>query len=502
MASLDYAIVALYMVLVAGIGVWAKGLIHGLEDYFVAGRKAPWWVAAISHHISGYSAFVFVGYAAVAYSVGFNIWTLSALPCFLAMSLGAFVWAPRWVRLKVMTPVEYLERRFNNLVRQLVAWSGILIKFMDEGLKLYSLALIVATCTGLPLEWTIAGCGVVAIAYLLLGGLWAEMMTDFVQFLVQFVITILLVPVVLKAVGGWGSMWAQLPPDRFRLFSERFDLPYILVFLVVIVLSYNGGTWGLAQRFYALGKPGDAKKAALLSAALYLVYPLAIYIPVWASPILLGPLAEGQREQAYILVARKFLPTIAPGLLGLLVSAMFAATMSMIDSDINALAAVFTKDIYQRTLNPKAREERLFRVGLVATAVFGAITVAFGLATVQIKGAERAFSAMVKWYAALLGPVTVPLLFGMLYRRTSWRGALGAWIGGFITFVVCKYWLVGLVVRALTGHPPSDELAWTLYTGAELSVTFGIFLLEGRLGRMTEGEERKVEALFAQLKRR
>ena len=174
---------------------------------------------------------------------------------------------------------------------------------MDEGLKLYSLALIVATCTGLPLEWTIAGCGVVAIAYLLLGGLWAEMMTDFVQFLVQFVITILLVPVVLKAVGGWSSMWAQLPPDRFRLFSERFDLPYILVFLVVIVLSYNGGTWGLAQRFYALGKPGDAKKAALLSAALYLVYPLAIYIPVWASPILLGPLAEGQREQAYIPVS-------------------------------------------------------------------------------------------------------------------------------------------------------------------------------------------------------
>jgi len=88
MTSLDYAVVALYLVLVAGIGVWAKGLIHGLEDYFVAGRKAPWWVAAISHHISGYSAFVFVGYAAVAYSVGFNIWTLTALPCFLARASG------------------------------------------------------------------------------------------------------------------------------------------------------------------------------------------------------------------------------------------------------------------------------------------------------------------------------------------------------------------------------------------------------------------------------
>ncbi|HIE50337.1 MAG TPA: hypothetical protein EYP85_01140 [Armatimonadetes bacterium] len=498
----DYMVIVLYLLLVAGLGVVAKRLIHGLEDYFAAGRRVPWWVAAISHHISGYSAFAFVGYAAVAYNVGFNVWTLFALPCFVAMSLGAFVWAPRWVRLKVLTPVEYLERRFNNLVRQLVAWSGILIKFMDEGLKLYSLALVVATCTGMPLEGTIIGCGVVAIVYLLFGGLWAEILTDFVQFVVQFLITLILVPAVLTAVGGWRNMWAQLPPSHFTLFSERFDLPYILVFLMVITLSYNGGTWGLAQRFYALGRPADAKKAALLSAALYLVYPLAIYTPVWASSLLLGPLPEAQREQAYILVAQKYLPTIAPGLLGLLVSAMFAATMSMIDSDLNALAAVFTKDIYQRTLNPRASEGHLFRVGLLATAIFGAVTVACGLATVRVEGAEKAFAAMVKWYAALLGPVAIPLLFGMLYRHTTWRGALAAWLGGFVTFVVSKYWLVGWAVRSFTGYPPSEELAWTLYTGAELLVTLGIFLLEGRLGRMTEQEETRVEALFAQLRER
>ena len=111
MTVIDYSVVVVYLVLVAVIGLLVRSRIHGLEDYFAGGHNVPWWLAAVSHHISGYSAFAFVGYAGVAYTVGFNVWTLFALPCFLAMTAGAFIWAPRWSRLKVMTPVESLERR-------------------------------------------------------------------------------------------------------------------------------------------------------------------------------------------------------------------------------------------------------------------------------------------------------------------------------------------------------------------------------------------------------
>jgi SSS family solute:Na+ symporter len=497
LTCVDYVVIVLYFVLTAALGFIAKGMIHGLEDYFAAGRKVPWWVAALSHHVSGYSAFAFVGYAAVAYNVGFNVWTLFALPCFIGVTIGAFVWAPRWARLKVLSPVEYLERRFNNLVRQIIAWSGILIKFVDEGLKLYALAVAVTVCTNLPLDVTILACGLVAMLYLMVGGLWAEIMTDVAQFVVQFSITLFLVPVVLHAVGGWSQMWAQLPPERYTFFSDRFNLPYLLVFGVVITMSYNGGSWGLAQRYYALGKPRDAQKAALLSALLYLLYPLAIYIPVWAAPQVLGSVKEPQ--EAYVLMAQHFLPGILPGLLGLFIAAMFAATMSMVDSDINALAAVFTKDIYSRTINPRAAEGVLMRVGLIATAVFSMVTIACGLIPAHSEGAEKAFNVMVNWYAALLAPVAIPLLFGMLYRRATWRGALAAWVGGFATFVLAKYILAPLVLPWDLTQSPGKEWAWTFYTGAELIVAFGLFFLEGLISRQTPEEQERVDELFAQL---
>lgn len=479
MTEIDYAVVVLYLAFVAAIGFIVRGRIKGLDDYFAAGHNVPWWLAAVSHHISGYSAFAFVGYATVAYTVGFNVWTLFALPCFLAMTLGAFVWAPRWSRLKVMTPVEYLEKRFNRTVHQTIAWSGIAVKFVDEGMKLYSLGIIVAACTQLPLDVTIIGCGVVAILYIVVGGLWAELITDFGQFVVQFITTILLAGVVLVAVGGFGGLLEVMPAETKGLFSEEYNLPYILVFMIVITLSYNGGTWGLAQRFYSIGKPHDAKKAALLSAALYLVYPVILYIPVWAAHELLGEVSNP--EETYALMAVKYLPGIAPGLVGLFVAAMFAATMSMVDSDLNALAAVFTKDIYKTTFNPNASDRTLLKVGLLATGVLGAITIATGLLAPVMGGA---FKAMMDWYAAILGPVSVPLLFGMLTRRTTWRGALLAWAAGFVTFVALKY---------------GAGASWTVYTGGELLVTFGVFFAEGYITKMPPDEAARAAEVLDQI---
>lgn len=490
MTTIDWAVIIVYLLGVAAVGFFVKGRIKGLDDYFAGGHNIPWWLAAVSHHVSGYSAFAFVGYATVAYKVGINVWTLFAVPCFLAMMTGAFVWAPRWVKLKVISPVEYLEKRFNPLVHQVIAWSGIAIKFVDEGLKLYSLAIIIGVVCGFPLEATIVVCGVVAMLYVVVGGLWAEMITDFSQFIVQFVSTVLLAFVVLGAVGGLGGLWASMPDDARRVFSVDYDLPYLLVYVVVITLSYNGGTWGLAQRFYSIGKPNDAKKAALFSAGLYLLYPIVIYIPVWACRVLMPELAEADMEKGYALMARHFFPSIMPGLLGLFVASMFAATMSMVDGDLNALAAVFTKDIYGRAFNPNASEKTLFKVGLLATVVLGIITIMTGLLAPGMGGA---FKAMVTWYAAILGPVSVPLLFGMLNRRTTWRGALAAWAGGFATFVALKYGIPAL------GYQFPEMRLWTIYTCGELIVTFGIFYLDGYISKLTPEEQRNVDELFARL---
>jgi Na+/proline symporter len=187
-----------------------------------------------------------------------------------------------------------------------------------------------------------------------------------------------------------------------------------------------------------------------------------------------------------MLVAQKILPQVSPGLLGLLIASMFAATMSMIDSDISALSAVFTKDIYQRTFHKNAGDRILLRVGMIATVVFGSLTIAAALLTIHLQGA---FNAMVEWFAAILGPVSLPLLLGMIFRKPTWRGALWSWACGLLTFIFFKYgW------TPLTGLNSS----FALYTGMELLVSFIVFMISGEIGRKTREEEEKINEFFSQ----
>ncbi len=484
LTQIDYIVIAAYACVVAGLGWIAKRKIKTLDDYFAGGHKLPWWVAAISHHVSGYSAVVFVGFASRAYTAGFSMWTLFALPTFLAMLIGAFVWAPRWARLRVSTAVEYLEYRFNNLTRQVIAWCGIGVKFIDEGVKLYALSVVVNVCTGWPIGEVIVGTGIITILYVFFGGLWATAFTDVAQFIIQSLFVVILVPLVLGAVGGWDGLWSQLPEESAGFFSSSIPPDFVFVFFFVVVLSYNGGTWGLAQRFYSIGKGGDARKAALVSSVLYLIYPLAVFIPAWAGPILLDEIASP--EHAYILVAQQLLSEVAPGLMGLLVISMFAATMSMIDSDLNALAAVFTKDIYRKTFKPDSSDAHLMRVGLVSTVVLGFLTIASALIVLTNPASERAFKVTVEWFTALLGPVTIPLLFGMLFSRTTWRGALASVVAGLVTFAILRLNFPG---------------QFAIYTGGELLVAFLVFFGEGYLFQHTEEERQRIDRIFTQLQK-
>jgi len=484
LTSIDYSVVLIYGVLVAFLGYIAKLKVKNADDYFAGGKKVPWWVASISHHMSGYSAFVFVGMGTIAYGSGLSAYVFYGPPIFTAMMIGAYVWAPRWSRMKILTPIQFLEQRYNNLTRQVFAWGGIGIKFIDEGVKLYSLAIIVHVATGWPLQEVIIACGIVTIAYLFFGGLWATMLTDFAQFFVQFAITLFLVPLVLKAVGGFGGLLAQMPAWQRKPFSPEITPAFIFVYFFVTLLSYNGGSWGLAQRFYSIGKPKQARKAALLSGALYLVYPLAVFIPMWAAHTLVGHIDNP--EHAYVLVAEKILPSISPGLLGLFIASMFAATMSMIDSDLNALAAVFTKDIYQRTFNKNANDQLLLRVGMLATVVLGSLTIAAALLTIQMHGA---FNAMIQWFAAILGPISLPLLLGMILKKPTWRGALLSWLFGMLTFIFFRFaW------TPLTGFATS----FPLYTGMELLVSFFVFIGEGQITKRPAEEEKRVQEFFEQ----
>ncbi|HCR16936.1 MAG TPA: Na+:solute symporter, partial [Candidatus Latescibacteria bacterium] len=248
LAGTDFVVIFLYVLLMVWIGLIARRRSGNVDEYFTAGHNLPWWMAAVSHHVSGYSAVVFVGFAGRAVIAGFSIWTLFSLGVFTAMVVGFRIWPPRWSRLKVLTPVEYLETRYNNTVRLVLAAIGILKKFIDLGIKLFAISVVVHVVTGWDVLSVIIVAGLITVVYVLVGGLWATVLTDLIQFVIQLGMSLVVLYMVLAAVGGWDRMWEQLPVERSALFNDAAGIGmwFWLVYLVVIVFSYNGGTWGLA----------------------------------------------------------------------------------------------------------------------------------------------------------------------------------------------------------------------------------------------------------------
>ncbi|PUA20048.1 sodium:solute symporter family protein [Glaciimonas sp. PCH181] len=478
MSTLDWVVLNAYFVLMIVVGVYARKKVKSAADFFTAGGNMPWWLSGISHHMSGYSSAVFVGYAAIAYTTGFNLYIWWALSICTAMVIGAFTFAPRWSRLRqrlnIISPTEYLATRYGLPTQQVLAWSGSALKLFDVGAKWTATAILLYVFAQVPIGLGILLTGGVTLIYSVFGGLWADAMTDFSQFIIQLLAGVAMFVAAMMHLGGVSSLWTiwdQLPPSHSQMFNGQYTPIFAIVFLLVNTLSYNGGTWSLAQRFIASPNGSDAKKAALLSAALYLIWPLILFFPMWAAPLILPNLADP--SQSYALLTQHLLPT---GLIGLVLAGLFAHTMAMTSSDANAVAAVITRDIlpvvWKRVTGFSDKQELLN--GRIFVFAFIAISMLIALSAKSFGGV---IGLILLWYGALIGPIAIPMLFGMLpmFRRCGPNAALASWSAGIVVFILVKY-VFNTTIATL--HP---NWVTTFTVAGPVACSIIIFILVGWL---------------------
>jgi solute:Na+ symporter, SSS family len=442
MQTLDYAVLVFYFLLVTAIGVYCFRKVKGSGDFYVAGGKIPWWLGGVSHHVSGYSGVVFVGLAAIAYEDGFTVYVWWAVSVASACVLGALWIGPRWARLRltlgIESPTEYLAMRYNVLTQQIMAWCGVLLKLFDVGAKWASIGILLYGFTGLPITLGVLISGAISLAYITIGGLWADLYNDFLQFIVQVGAGTVLFIATVSHLGGMGSIsgiWSQLPADHSSLFNGEYTMLFAVAFLIVASLSYNGGTWNLAARYIGAPSAQSARKTAMLSGTLYLVWPLVIFFPMWAAPLILPDLADP--SQSYVMLARQFLPA---GLVGLVLAAMFAATTSMTSSDSNTISSVVTRDILPN-MSPKFRnmdQKRGLRIARLTTFSFMGITLMIGIEAERFGGV---LGLIIAWFGALIGPVSVPMVLGLLspFKHADARAAIISIFAGLAAFVIVTY---------------------------------------------------------------
>ncbi len=442
MRTLDWIVLCIYFLLMLGMGLWARTKVRTARDFFTAGGAMPWWLSGISHHMSGYSSAVFVAYAAIAYTAGLSIYIWWACSISLALMIGSSIFPARWSKLRqrlgIISPLEYLATRYNLPAQQVLAWSGALLKIFDVGAKWIAAAILLQAFAEVPILGGVLLTGSVTVVYSVFGGLWADALTDMSQFIIQVLAGTVMLFAVLSRLGGISSLWTiwdRLPAGHSRPFVGQYTLAFSIVYLLVNFLSYNGGTWNLAQRFIAAPTAAAARKAALLSAGLYLIWPLVLFYPMWASPLLLPGLADP--SQSYALLTEKLLPQ---GLVGLVLAGIFAHTMAMTSSDANAVSAVVVRDILPALRKDRQRpgDRAQLLSGRICTLIFLTLSMGIALTADHFGGV---IGLVVLWYGALLGPISVPMLFGMLnlFRRSGANAAIASWAVGAIAFGLIKF---------------------------------------------------------------
>lgn len=474
LAPLDYAAVAIYMVLVAGVGIFFGRYVKGVGDYLKGGGSIPWAAAGISNYMGLFSTFVFVAYAGIAYQEGLValivLW--STVPASL---LAATLLAPRWRRAGIMTPVEFLETRFNPTTRQLFSWGGLAFRLLDNMVRLYALGLFISAATPMDLETSILVAGTIILAYTVTGGLWAVVVTDVVQFVILIFTTLLMVPLSLRAAGGLDNLMQRAPQHFDLLHGPKGTFWFLLAYYVMIVVKYNGN-WAFIQRFYSVRDEAAARKSAYLMAGLFLVFPLAFLLPSLAARVALPALPDP--EMAYVAMSLHVLPA---GVMGLMVAAMFAATMSSLDSDYNVMAGVVTRDVFVRLIRPDATEKQQVLVARGATLVI-ALTAVTG--AMFVGGFGGAFEANKLFTGLFAIPMAVPLIFGLLLRGPRPWGAAVTLVAGIAT---------GLVLNA------RPEISWEIATLVEIAVCMVVLLLSSLVGRADAAYRERVRLFFARL---
>src|SRR6476646_2432562 len=236
MNGLDWAVLIAYFGVITATGVWSHKRVDNVSDFFTAGGKMPWWLSGISHHMSGYSAVMFTGYAGIAYTYGITSYVTWSLPIVVGIAIGAKLFAPRLNRLRsnlhVASPLEYLKARYNLTTQQALAWSGVLLKIVDVGAKWAAIATLLSVFTGVTITQGIVITGSITAVYCTVGGLWADALTELGQFVIQLVAGLAMLVAALHKIGGISGIWNVWDEPALRHHGHPTAGPYTTVFLL------------------------------------------------------------------------------------------------------------------------------------------------------------------------------------------------------------------------------------------------------------------------------
>lgn len=430
MSVLDYVIMLVFtiVIIVAGLSFGKTG--GNMKSYFAAGGAVPWQISSLSLFMSFFSAGTFVVWGSLAYQYGFVAIAIQLTMCVAGLVVGMFI-APAWQKSHSLTAAEFVSKRLGIKVQKFYSYLILLISLMYTGAFLYPVAKIINVSTGFSIEACIIVLGILIIIYTVVGGLWAVMITDVLQFIVLTAAIIIVVPLAFDRIGGVEQFFAGVPENFFSPVNEEYSWLFLLAFGIYNGI-FIGGNWAYVQRYTSVDTPKAASKVGYLFAGLYLISPFIWMLPPMIYRVLNPELTGLQNEGAYLMMCKEVLPK---GMIGLMLGGMLFATGSSVNTTLNLAAAVFTNDLY-KSLNPTAKPKKLMFIAKLATTVFGVLTILVALLVPLAGGiVEIVLSLGAVTGCSLYGP-PIWALFSKRHTGKSilWCTLLGLFVNVYFKF--------------------------------------------------------------------
>ena len=434
LAVFDYAVIVVFFAAMLGVGVHYSRRAKSSDQFFGSDKTVPWWLSGVSFYMNSFSALAFVMYSALAYKFGWVPVTVSWLSV-PAVLLGAWFLAVRWRRAATGSPIDYIATRYTPRMCSTLAVLGLPMQLLDNALKLLAIGTVVGVGMGFPLFWSICVSGVIIIAYTFLGGLKATLACDFIQFFVILAVVLTLPFLCLSRLaaldGGAGLAHGlavfmdRTPAGFFDFTAGRYTWVYMIVFFCCVgsTLSTN---WSLVQRYDSTRSDHDARKMAYLVAALLFLGPPVFFFPAMAARVFLPGLPDAEMNGVYARLCREVLPA---GMMGMVVAAMFSATMSSLAGNFNAAASVVTNELYLK-FAPASSSRAKMLAARAATVLVGGLVLSLTFVMQYVQGADDLFNLSNKIFGVFLPPIAIPMLGGLLVRRLSRRAGMAGLVGG------------------------------------------------------------------------
>lgn len=460
----DYTVIGFYLVFMLGIGfVWSK-MSKNSSDYFRGGGNMLWWMAGMSSLAAGLTAYSFTAAGAFVFETGFmlSVIYLTSVPCML---LIYFFLAARYRQMRAITVCDAIRRRYGVPTEQFWVWTALPLGLFGGGMMLYIVSLFVSAALGINIFWSIIILAAVVTIMAGTGGSWAVAASDFIQMLIIIVVsfTIMIRALALPEIGGLSGFLDKLP-SHYTNFNEferpEIWIPLMLMFAFVnLIRAADLNTQG--AKFLTVKDGSHAKKATLIMIVGSVLVPLVAFTPIMAGAVLkfnlkeMFPHLKNCYEGAYLAIAQQVLPQ---GMIGMMVCAIFAATMSSMDTALNKNAGFFVKNFYAKFLRPHADEREQLFIGKLFSFIFGAIVMGIALLIAQNREADL-FTLLLKLNVLLGYPLVVPMVLGILYRKTPGWSAWSTVIVSMATAYIVQNYIPSESIAELCGlAKPLKEL--------------------------------------------